>query len=93
VIQLTQLEIDECIDWILNTVEFKKEFSYKYAFGEGWEFLIFSTGEYYLDNKALIKIERTAGMILVQIKTSAGNTELWFGRKMEFRAQVKKKIA
>jgi len=87
-----QLEIDECIDWILNTVKFKKELNYKYAFGEGWEFLVFNAREYYLDSKALIKIERTTGMIIVQIKTSSGNTELWFGRRMEFADEMKKKI-
>lgn len=78
-----QIQIDECIDWILHAVEFKKNFNYKYASGEGWEFLIFGADEYYLNMKALTKIEKTTGMVLVQIKSSDGNADLWFGRKME----------
>jgi hypothetical protein len=78
-----QIQIDECIDWILHTVEFKKNFNYKYASGEGWEFLIFGADDYYLNMKALAKIEKTTGMVLVQIKSSDGNADLWFGRKME----------
>jgi hypothetical protein len=78
-----QIQIDECIDWILHAVEFKKNFNYKYASGEGWEFLIFGADDYYLNMKALTKIEKTTGMVLVQIKSSDGNADLWFGRKME----------
>jgi hypothetical protein len=89
-----QIQIDECIDWILHTVEFKKNFNYKYASGEGWEFLIFGADDYYLNMKALTKIEKTTGMVLVQIKSSDGNADLWFGRKMEaIENNVKKRIA
>ena len=79
-----QIQIDECIDWILHTIRhYKKNFNYKYASGEGWEFLIFGADDYYLNMKALTKIEKTTGMVLVQIKSSDGNADLWFGRKME----------
>jgi hypothetical protein len=89
-----QIQIDECIDWILHTVEFKKNFNYKYASGEGWEFLIFGADDYYLNMKALAKIEKTTGMVLVQIKSSDGSADLWFGRKMEaIENNVKKRIA
>jgi hypothetical protein len=81
--QLNQLQIDECIEWILHSIEFKKNFNYKYASGEGWEFLIFGADDYYLDTRALTKIEKTTGMILVQIKSFEGKADLWFGRKIE----------
>jgi hypothetical protein len=81
--QLTQLQIDECIEWILHCIEFKRNFNYKYASGEGWEFLIFGADDYYLDTRALTKIEKTTGMILVQIKSSEGKADMWFGRKIE----------
>ena len=89
-----QIQIDECIDWILHTVEFKRNFNYKYASGEGWEFLIFGADDYYLSMKALTKIEKTTGMVLIQIKSADGNADLWFGRKMEaIENSVKKRIA
>lgn len=89
-----QIQIDECIDWILHSVEFKKNFNYKYASGEGWEFLIFGADDYYLNVKALTKIEKTTGMVLVQIKSSDGNADLWFGRKMEaIENHLNKRIA
>lgn len=90
--QLTKLQIDECIGWILHSIEFRKNFHYKYASSEGWEFLIFGADNYYLDVKALTKIEKTTGMILVQIKSSEGNTDLWFGRKIETVGKIKNRI-
>jgi hypothetical protein len=79
------LEIDECIEWILHTVAFKKHFNFRYAFAENWEFLIFGAKDYYIDTKALKKIEKTTGMILVQIKSCEGMAELWFGRMVAVR--------
>ena len=65
-------------------MKFKKDFNYKYAFLEDWEFLIFSIKDYYfLDVNSLNKIERITGMIIVQIKSCDGIAELWFGRRME----------
>ena len=32
---------------------------------------------------SLRKIEKTTGMILIQIKSSDGVAELWFGRRIE----------
>jgi hypothetical protein len=91
---MLQIQIDECIEWILHTIEFKKNFDYKYTSGEGWEFLIFGADEYYLSMKALTKIERTTGMVLVQIKSSDGNADLWFGRRMEaIENNIKNRIA
>lgn len=77
-----QLAIDECIDWILGSIDAKK-MEYKYANGEGWEFLIFTGDDYYMDTRMLTKIERTTGMILVQLKCNDGKTEMWFGRKLK----------
>lgn len=76
-----KLSIDECIEWILTTIDAPKT-EYKYASGEGWEFLIFSVGDYYIDARQFTKIERTTGMILVQIKCKDANTQIWFGRRM-----------
>ena len=36
-----------------------------------------------MDVNSLKKIEKTTGMILVQIKCCDGIAELWFGRKIE----------
>lgn len=76
-----KLDIDECITWIERSIDSPK-LEYKYANGEGWEFLIFSASDYYFDGRAIAKIERTTGMILVQLKCKDGNTDIWFGRRM-----------
>jgi|GraSoiStandDraft_57_1057295.scaffolds.fasta_scaffold1566329_1 hypothetical protein len=36
-----------------------------------------------MDINSLKKIEKTTGMILLQMKSSDGISELWFSRKME----------
>ena len=36
-----------------------------------------------MDINSLKKIEKTTGMILLQMKSSDGISELWFTRKME----------
>jgi hypothetical protein len=69
----------------LHTVEFKKHFNFKYALAENWEFLIFGAKDYYINTKVLQKIEKTTGMILVQIKSCDGTAELWFGRMVAAR--------
>jgi hypothetical protein len=43
---------------------------------ENWEFLIFGAKDYYINTKVLKKIEKTTGMILVQIKSCDGMAEL-----------------
>jgi hypothetical protein len=73
--------IDECITWILSIIDSKK-IEFKYASGEGWEFLIFLTEDYYIDTKMLTKIERITGMILVQIRSKDCKNDLWFGRRI-----------
>ena len=69
----------------MHKVEFKKHFGFKYAFAENWEFLIFGAKDYYINTKVLKKIEKTTGMILVQIKSCDGMAELWFGRMVAAR--------
>jgi hypothetical protein len=39
--------------------------------------------DYHINVNSLRKIERTTGMILIQIKSSGGVAELWFGRRIE----------
>ena len=82
-IGLTQLEIDECIRWIKHSIDFDKNFSYNYASAEDWEFLVFGAKDYYMDVNSLKKIEKTTGMVLIQIKSYNGIAEVWFGRRIE----------
>jgi hypothetical protein len=78
---MTQLEIDECIRWIKHSIDFDKNFSYNYASAEDWEFLVFGAKDYYMDVNSLKKIEKTTGMVLIQIKSCSGIAEVWFGRR------------
>jgi hypothetical protein len=78
---LTQLEIDECISWIRHSIDFDKNSSCNYASAEDWEFLVFGAKDYYMDVNSLRKIEKTTGMVLVQIKSCNGIAEVWFGRR------------
>ena len=72
----------------MHKVEFKKHFGFRYAFAENWEFLIFGAKDYYINTKVLKKIEKTTGMILVQIKSCDGMAELWFGRMVAARKEI-----
>ena len=68
-----QLPIDECEEWIWDTLNCTKDCGFEYAKDGDKEFLI-------LDAKALERIKRTTGMKLIQLSTHKGYTQLWFGR-------------
>jgi hypothetical protein len=57
--------------------------SYNYASAQGWEFIICGARDYHVNVNSLRKIEKTTGMILIQIKSTDGIAELWFGRRKE----------
>ena len=82
---MTQLEIDECIDWIKHCIDFVHEFRYNYVATEVWEFLVFEAREHYMDVTSLTKIEKTTGMTLVHIRSFKGIAELWFSRRLRTR--------
>jgi hypothetical protein len=75
-----QLPIDECEEWIWDTLDSTKDCSFEYIKGIDKEFLIFRTNDCFVDAKALEKIKTTTGMLLVQMSTHKGYTQLWFGR-------------
>jgi len=77
-----QLPIDECEEWIWDTLDCTKEYGFEHIKDGNKEFLIFNTNDFFADAKALEKIKKTKGMELVQMSTHNGHTQLWFGRYM-----------
>ena len=80
--QSMQLPIDECEEWIWDTLDSTKDFGFEYIKDGNKEFLIFKTNDFFADAKALEKISKTTSMELVQMSTHNGHTQLWFGRYM-----------
>lgn len=75
-----QLPIDECEEWIWDTLDSTKDSGFEYIKDGNKEFLIFKTNEFFADAKAMEKIRKTTGMELIQMSTRNGYTQLWFGR-------------
>ena len=90
-IKLTQLEIDECLNWILHTIVSENSPSHNHIVVEdqGLEFIVISAKDYYIDVQGLLKIEKITGMTLVQVRSSNGVSDLWFGRKIQTAAVSK----
>jgi hypothetical protein len=78
--QSVQLAIDECEEWIWDTLDSTKDCDFEYIKDGNKEFLIFNTNDFFANAKALEKIRKTTGMELVQMSTHNGHTQLWFGR-------------
>jgi len=78
--QSFQLPIDECEEWIWDTLDSTKDCGFEYIKDGNKEFLIFNTNDFFVDAKALEKIRKITGMELVQMSTHNGYTKLWFGR-------------
>jgi hypothetical protein len=76
----SQLPIDECEEWIWDTLECNKDCRFEYITGDHKEFLILNTNDFYADTKTLYKIRRLTGMRLIQMSTHNGSTQLWFFR-------------
>jgi hypothetical protein len=85
VVRLTQLEIDECLNWILHTIVSEDSPSHNHIVVEeqGLEFIVITAKDYYIDVQGLLKIEKITGMTLVQVRSVNGISDLWFGRKMQ----------
>jgi len=64
--QSMQLAIDECEEWIWDTLDSTKDCGFEYIKDGNKEFLIFNTNDFFADAKALEKIRKTTGMELVQ---------------------------
>ena len=75
-----QLPIDECEEWIWDTLNCTKDCGFEHVKDGDKEFLIFNANDFFVDAKALEKINKTTGMKLVQMSTHKGHTQLWFGR-------------
>ncbi len=78
--QSRQLPIDECEEWIWDTLDSTKDCGFEYIKDGNKEFLIFNTNDFFADAKALEKIRKTTGMELVQMNMHNGYTKLWFAR-------------
>jgi hypothetical protein len=88
---MMQLPIDECEEWILESLNCTRDCSFEYVRDENKEFLIFITNDFFADAKAIEKIRKTTGMGLVQIRArQQGYSQLWFGRYNhgEFRGGI-----
>ena len=65
--QSMQLPINECEEWIWDTLDCRKDCGFEYIKDGNKEFLIFNTNDFFADAKALEKIRKTTGMELVQM--------------------------
>ncbi len=78
--QSMQLPIDECEEWISDTLDCREDCGFEYIKDGNKEFLILNTNDFFADAKALDKIRKTTGMELVQMSTHNRYSQLWFGR-------------
>lgn len=80
-----QIEIDECVYWILHTVVSGDLLKYNHVTvrDENLEFIVVEAKNYCIDLAGLTKIEKITGMKLLQMKSYNGISHLWFGRKMK----------
>ena len=78
-----QLPIDECEEWIWDSLNSTKDCGFEYVRDGNKEFLIFNTNDFSADAPIMEKIRKTTGMELVQINTRQGYTHLWFGRYID----------
>lgn len=80
-----QIEIDECVYWILHTVVSNDLLKYNHVTvrEENLEFIVVEAKNYFIDLTGLTKIEKITGMKLLQMKSFNGVSYLWFGRKMK----------
>ena len=84
-----QIEIDECIYWILHTVVSNDLLKYNHVKvrEENLEFIVVEAKNYLIDLPGLTKIEKITGMKLLQMKSLNGVSHLWFGRKIKLVPQ------
>ena len=84
-----QIEIDECVYWILHTVVSGDLLKYNHVTvtDENLEFIVVEAKNYCIDLAGLTKIEKITGMKLLQMKSFNGVSHLWFGRKMKVVSQ------
>jgi len=84
-----QIEIDECVYWILHTVVSSDLLKYNHVTvrEENLEFIVVEAKNYCIDLSGLTKIEKITGMKLLQMKSYNGVSHLWFGRKMKLVSQ------
>jgi hypothetical protein len=75
-----QLPIDECEEWIWESLNCTDDCGFEYVKDGNKEFLIFNTNDFFADAKAIEKIRKITGMSLLQISTHRGYSQLWFGR-------------
>ena len=78
-----QLPIDECEEWIWDSLNSTRDCGFEYVRDGNKEFLIFNTNDFCADAKIMQRIRKTTGMELVQISTHRGYTHLWFGRYID----------
>jgi hypothetical protein len=86
---LMQIEIDECVYWILHTVVSSDLLKYNHLTvrDENLEFIVIEAKDYCIDLAGLTKIEKITGMKLLQMKSFKGTSHLWFGRRMKLAPQ------
>lgn len=86
---LMQIEIDECVYWILHTVVSSDLLKYNHVAvrDENLEFIVIEAKDYCIDLAGLTKIEKITGMKLLQMKSFKGTSHLWFGRRMKLAPQ------
>ena len=88
-IKLTQLEIDECLNWILHTIVSENSPSHNHIVVEdqGLEFIVISAKDYYID------IYKFSVITLVQLRSSTGVSVLCFGLKIQTAAVSRRSVS
>lgn len=86
---LMQIEIDECVYWILHTIVSSDLLKYNHVTvrDENLEFIVIEAKDYCIDLAGLTKIEKITGMKLLQMKSFKGTSHLWFGRRIKLAPQ------
>ena len=80
--QPMQLAIDECEEWIWDTLDSTKDCGFEYIKDGNKEFLIFNTNDFFAEAKALEKNQEDYQHGIGSYEYTLWNTQLWFGRYM-----------
>jgi hypothetical protein len=77
--------MDECEEWIWHILDCTDHCGFEYICDGDKDILLFNTNDFFADLRALHKIRKITGLVLVQMSTQNGHTQLWFARSSYYR--------
>ena len=80
--QSMKLPIDECEEWIWDTLDCTKDCGFEHIKDGNKEFLIFNTNDFFAEAKAVEKNQEDYQHGIGSSEYTLWNTQLWFGRCM-----------